>query len=290
MNNNPLFSVLIANYNNGRYLQQAINSVLEQTYSNWEIVLVDDKSTDNSHEIYEKYKDDRRFRIYYNDVNGGCGYTKRRCVELAQGELCGFLDPDDALTKEALEIMVKEHCNHENVSLVYSRYYLSDQDLNIIGESKHQRALPEGVTFLDYGKGAVSHFATFKLNNYKRTTGINPYMLRAVDHDLYYKLEETGAVLFKDVPLYIYRTGATNSISLGRNTYVAAFWDIISQYEACRRRNCSPSYYEQLMTRDLNCMLDKERKKGESFVRYTKTYRIGKIMRNLLNPIKMFQR
>ena len=91
--NQPLFSVLITNYNNGRYLQEAIDSVLAQTYTNWEIILVDDKSTDNSFEIYEKYKDDGRFKIYYNEVNMGCGYTKHRCAELASGELCGFLDP-----------------------------------------------------------------------------------------------------------------------------------------------------------------------------------------------------
>ena len=88
-----LFSILIANYNNGRYLQEAIDSVLAQTYTNWEIVLVDDKSTDQSFEIYEKYKDDYRFRFFYNDQNMGCGYTKRRCVSMAKGDLCGFLDP-----------------------------------------------------------------------------------------------------------------------------------------------------------------------------------------------------
>ena len=68
----PLFSILIANYNNGRYLQEAIDSVLAQTYTNWEVVIVDDKSTDNSFEIYEKYKDDPRFHVCFNDVNRGC--------------------------------------------------------------------------------------------------------------------------------------------------------------------------------------------------------------------------
>lgn len=114
----PLFSILIANYNNGCYLQEAIDSVLAQTYPNWEIVLVDDKSSDDSFEIYKKYKEDKRFHIYFNEENKGCGYTKRRCAELAQGELCGFLDPDDKLTPDALEVMVNEHGARAECSLV----------------------------------------------------------------------------------------------------------------------------------------------------------------------------
>ncbi|MBO4738767.1 MAG: glycosyltransferase [Bacteroidales bacterium] len=58
MNDNPLFSVLIANYNNGKYLMEAINSVYAQTYTNWEIILVDDASTDNFKEIYKKLEKD----------------------------------------------------------------------------------------------------------------------------------------------------------------------------------------------------------------------------------------
>ena len=91
MTNQPLFSVLIANYNNGKYLMDAIESVRQQTYTNWEIILVDDCSTDNSHELYKELEQDERIHIFLNDQNHGCGYTKRRCAELANGEICGFL-------------------------------------------------------------------------------------------------------------------------------------------------------------------------------------------------------
>ncbi|MBR5957742.1 MAG: glycosyltransferase family 2 protein [Salinivirgaceae bacterium] len=84
---NPLFSVLIANYNNGRYLQEAVDSVRSQTYTNWEIILVDDASTDNSKELYKELEKDSHIHIFYNEENKGCGYTKRRCAELAKGEV-----------------------------------------------------------------------------------------------------------------------------------------------------------------------------------------------------------
>ena len=186
---NFLFSIFIANYNNGRYLQEAIDSVLEQTYTNWEIILVDDKSTDDSQLIYNKYKDDSRFHIYYNDENRGCGYTKRRCAELANGELCGFLDPDDALMPTALEVMVKAHAEHPECSLIYSTCYRYSGDRNedmpiwdFIGE------IPEDSDFLIYRKKLVSHFVSFKIEVYRQTKGIDPTLTAAVVCDLYYRL------------------------------------------------------------------------------------------------------
>lgn len=213
---NFLFSIFIANYNNGRYLQEAIDSVLEQTYTNWEIILVDDKSTDNSQLIYNKCKDDSRFHIYYNDENRGCGYTKRRCAELANGELCGFLDPDDVLMPTALEVMVKAHAEHPECSLIYSTCYRYSGDRNedmpiwdYIGE------IPEDSDFLIYKKKLVSHFVSFKTSAYQKTEGIDPSLTAAVDRDLYYKLEECGRLLHLPIPLYYYRVNNEHSISIG---------------------------------------------------------------------------
>lgn len=211
-----LFSILIANYNNARYLQEAIDSIFEQTYCNWEVVVVDDKSTDNSYEIYERYKDDSRFHFYYNDKNRGCGYTKRRCAELAQGELCGFLDPDDALMPKALETMVNAHNEHPECSLIYSTCYRYAGDKSkempvwdYIGE------IPGDSDFLIYQKKLVSHFATFKRASYLLTDGIDPSLKAAVDRDLYYRLEEVGTLLHVPVPLYYYRINNSHSISIG---------------------------------------------------------------------------
>ena len=71
MDRNPLFSVIIANYNNGCYLQDAIDSLLAQKYDNWEAIIIDDASPDNSKEIYDRYKDDPRFHIVFNEENKG---------------------------------------------------------------------------------------------------------------------------------------------------------------------------------------------------------------------------
>src|SRR4030043_677699 len=93
----PLFSVLIANYNNGKFLKECLQSIFSQTYSNWEIIIVDDASTDNSLLIYKQYLNNNKIKICYNKKNKGVGYTKNKCVLYAKGDICGFIDSDDAI-------------------------------------------------------------------------------------------------------------------------------------------------------------------------------------------------
>ena len=89
-----LFSVLMAHYNNARFLGDAIKSVLQQSYIDWEIILVDDGSTDEFENIINNFKNDSRIKVYRNDKNRGCAFSKRKCVEKATGVIAGFLDPE----------------------------------------------------------------------------------------------------------------------------------------------------------------------------------------------------
>ena len=112
-----LFSILIAHYNNAHYFKQCYESLKKQTYQNFEIILVDDCSTDNSlEEIIEFTKGDEKIKFFKNTENRGVGFTKRRCVKEATGEICGFVDPDDAITEEAIELSIKPY---QNLSLIH---------------------------------------------------------------------------------------------------------------------------------------------------------------------------
>lgn len=288
MKDNVLFSVLIANYNNGIFLKDAINSVLTQSYANWEIIIVDDASNDCSKDIYKQLANDERISIFYNDKNYGCGYTKRRCIEFAKGDICGFLDPDDTLEEEALEIMVAEHLKNTEASMIYSRYYYSDLSLNKLGISDHQRALPNGISFLEFGKGAISHFVTFKKAYYDNTPGINPCYKRAVDHALYFLLEEVGKVRFIDKPLYNYRSNTGSNISTNANSNAAFLWHLIIMADACERRGIP---LEDIVCPEFTSFIKKEKEEafvcGEDHVRSTKAYQIGKAF---LKPLNWFKR
>lgn len=231
--NRPLFSVLIANYNNGYYLLEAIDSVLRQTYDNWEVIIVDDGSTDNSKEIYRQYEQDSRFHVIYNEQNRGCGYTKWKCVEEAHGEICGFLDPDDVLMPDALEKMVKVHEVHPEVSIIYSRCYLCDTDLNIKGENQLLQ-LKEGESFYTYRWYGAMHLATFKKSFYEKTEGISPYILAGVDQDLYFKMEEVGEIYVLNEFTYKYRQGVSTAVTSNWNR--VWFWNLEVRRNACMRR------------------------------------------------------
>jgi glycosyltransferase involved in cell wall biosynthesis len=236
-NETPLFSILIANYNNAVFLEECIKSVREQEYKNWEIILVDDGSTDNSRKIIaECEKNEGRIKYFYNDINYGCGYTKNKCAGLTSGEICGFLDPDDVLLPGALDIMVDEHIKNPDAAIVSSRYFHCSEKLKIYDisvDGTKGRFISELET-----PWIINHFVSFKKRFYDQTEGIDPFMKRSVDTDLYLKLEEKGNVVFINKPLYLYRHNK-NSISLNENGYKTQAWHLYANSNACKRRNIS---------------------------------------------------
>ncbi|MCU7617822.1 glycosyltransferase family 2 protein [Chryseobacterium sp. PBS4-4] len=198
------FSILIAHYNNYDYFKECYHSILRQTYQNYEIILVDDCSADESYQkIVALTKDDSKTKVFRNEENSGVGYTKRKCVEMASGEICGFVDPDDALVENALQISIENHIKNNVVT--YSSFYLCDDQLKPIRTFQHSRAVKNNDkkffnVFLE-----ANHFFTFKKEAYDKTVGINSELTSAVDQDLYLKLYETGSFKFINIPLYFYR-------------------------------------------------------------------------------------
>jgi glycosyltransferase involved in cell wall biosynthesis len=281
MNKDILFSILIANYNNGQYLLESLESVFNQTYVNWEIILVDDGSTDDSFEIYKIYERDSRFHIYYNDSNQGVGYTKRRCAEFANGEICGFLDPDDVLLPKAIELMVSVFCNNKDVALVFSRMYECDSNLNIISESRLLE-IPIDKTYftnLDYG---TEHFAAYVKNCYDLTEGISAKCLGGEDLDMYFKLEEVGKIYILNEFTYKYRSGVSNSVTNSR-FYEDHLWGIIAKHEACVRRGLDTNIYVlQYLKMFGDYMYDLGYHDAERKVSKSKSYRFGRL---ILKPL-----
>lgn len=104
--NAPLVSIIIPVYNVAMYLRQCLDSVIAQTYNNWEIILVDDGSEDASGEICDEYSQKNQKISSYHITNGGQGAARNYALQYAAGEYIAFMDSDDVITADYLQILV----------------------------------------------------------------------------------------------------------------------------------------------------------------------------------------
>ncbi|MDF2159406.1 glycosyltransferase family 2 protein [Algoriphagus sp. CAU 1675] len=141
MNKSPLVSILIPNFNKGKYLRETLNSVINQSYTNWECIIVDDHSTDNSWEILNEYsRKDYRIKVYkrpdYRKKGGNA--ARNFAFELSKGEFINWLDSDDLFTSKKIENQLKiilelnsdlvlSKLANENNKLPEKKFYFIDE-------------------------------------------------------------------------------------------------------------------------------------------------------------------
>jgi teichuronic acid biosynthesis glycosyltransferase TuaG len=103
-NEKPLISVITPCYNSARYIAKTIESVLAQTYQNWEMIIVDDCSTDNSYQTAIAFAEkDKRIRVYRQEQNSGAALARNKAILESRGKYVAFLDSDDLWLPEKLE-------------------------------------------------------------------------------------------------------------------------------------------------------------------------------------------
>lgn len=115
----PLISIIIPCYNQNRYITESIDSVVAQSYTKWECIIVDDGSTDETAQKIEKYLTDNRIRYIYQD-NRGVSAARNAGIENATGDYLLFLDGDDLLTPQALEKLLVPFTQNSNTLVSFS--------------------------------------------------------------------------------------------------------------------------------------------------------------------------
>ncbi|MGG5209001.1 glycosyltransferase family 2 protein [Chryseobacterium sp. MIQD13] len=231
------FSILIAHYNNARLFKDCYSSLLAQTYKNWEAVILDDASSEEEKEqIKATIAGDERFKFFENEKNSGVGVTKSKLIELASGDICGFVDPDDAILPEAVEKAVSVFTQKKNVVLAYSRFMSCDKDLKPIAPFKSAMQVQNNDPYFFNYPIQIAHFVTFRKDVYEQTEKMNPSLKISEDQDLYLKLYEKGDVYFIDDTNYLYRTH-TGGIS--QNDNKSKSYEYFSQvvFNAMKRRH-----------------------------------------------------
>ena len=121
MSDKPLMSILMPAYNTVAYIKWAIQSVQAQTYKNWELIIVDDGSTDGTLELAQVLqKKDKRIQVYSNGKNMGINKTRQHTAKYAKGQFWGHLDSDDMLERWAVEEVLYTFNKKPEVMLVYT--------------------------------------------------------------------------------------------------------------------------------------------------------------------------
>lgn len=201
------FSVLIAHYNNAEYFKDCYYSLIQQTYKNWEAIILDDGSSqDDKNNIQKIIAGDGRFKYFENPENRGVGFTKSKLIELASGKIVGYVDPDDAILPTAIEKSMAIFQKDKDAVLTYSRFFSCDKDLKPLNPFKSAKQVQNNDPYFFNYPIQIAHFVCFKKATYLATEKMNPELKISEDQDLYLKLYEKGKVVFIDETNYLYRT------------------------------------------------------------------------------------
>lgn len=198
----PLVSVVMSVYNGASYLKEAVESILNQSYSYFEFIIINDGSTDESLPIIRSFTD-KRIILIDNEGNKGLIFSLNRGLEVARGEYIARMDADDISMPDRLKLQVKQFMDHPNAVIVGSDYYLLDRDKNTyiknINDSDYQKA----VLFFS---PCFCHPTVMMKNLFKqKNIFYDKNFIHAEDYKLWTDLYTFGDYLNVDRPLLKYR-------------------------------------------------------------------------------------
>ncbi len=205
----PTISVYITNYNYGNFIESAIESVLSQTSSDFELIIIDDGSNDNSKEIIEQYADLDQVIIIYQQ-NKGLNVTNNIAMRTAKGKYIMRLDADDYLHKDALKIMSSELESDQELGLVFPNYYYVDSDGELLGEEK-RHDFQNDVELLD--QPAHGACTMIRLDFLKEVGGYNEAYNCQDGYELWVKFIQHYSIKNISKPLFYYRQHGNNLTS-----------------------------------------------------------------------------
>ncbi len=203
----PKVSIYIPAYNASNYIKEAVDSVLNQSFTDLEVVIVNDGSTDSTVDILEKnYSSNPRVK-WVTQENKGIGGASNRAIGLCRGHIIGQLDADDRLKPDAI-VNLLDHFNTSEVGCVYGCYEVINK------ESKFER---NGWNHAEFSRERllcgmiVHHFRMFRKRDWRRIGGFNESLTNAVDFDFFLRLSEVCDFVHVNDVLYEYRLHGSNT-------------------------------------------------------------------------------
>ena len=241
MNGQPLVSICIPAYNNAEYILETINNILSQSYKNIELIVVDDRSRDNTVEVLKSVKD-KRIRVYENEENLGMAGNWNRCLELCQGKYIKLICADDLLHKRLIEKEVAIMEAYPEVNLVQS----DTQFIDLNGRPKgfyrryYKTGLVDGKKASKFSVFTRDYLGAPLANMIRKSTydilgGFDENLVYIIDYDFFMKLANYGKIYIIHKPLNYFRIrndSNTGQVMGGgkEDIYIAEHRQLVEKY------------------------------------------------------------
>lgn len=225
--NNDLVSIITPSYNSAHFITKTIESVIEQTYQEWEIIIVDDCSTDNSIDIVKEYQTkDSRVKLIQLARNSGPAVARNKAIEEARGRYIAFLDSDDIWFSQKLEKQIP-FMKEKDAVLSYTSYQKIEED----GTPRGTVKVPVSVNYKKMLNSNYIPCSTAVLDSYKLGKVLMPNILKRQDYGLWLKILKMGHIAYGiNEPLAYYRV---RRCSVSSNKLIAAKyqWKVYREVE-----------------------------------------------------------
>jgi glycosyltransferase involved in cell wall biosynthesis len=212
-NGNPKVSVCIPTYNRAGMLKEAVEAVLAQTFTDFELIVSDNASTDGTESVVRSF-DDPRIRYVKNERNIGHRENWNQCLSLARGEYIALIPDDDQMMPDNLDAKVDMLTRHPNVGLVHSKYHVIDEHGDITqrnvnrGPQRHEDAVERGydlLTTLLQDNAIHESTVMFRRACYTRLGGFSRELVCVFDYEYWMRLAAYYDVGFVAKPLVEWR-------------------------------------------------------------------------------------
>lgn len=191
----PRISIIVPTYNRAAFIEEAITSVLEQTESDWELLIVDDGSTDDTRSILEPFLSDTRIHYQYQQ-NQGQPAAQNKALESARGEFICFLDSDNAWLPRKLEVQLVAMKNNPDVDIIYGDNIKIDEHGNEIGRTSMRRYSGNIASHLLKDNCVSVNTTMTRRHCFDEMGGMNTERPVAADYDIWLRFSTKYRFLF----------------------------------------------------------------------------------------------
>ena len=209
-NKKKLVSIILNCYNGEKYLQHALNSIEKQSYKNWELIFWDNRSTDNSKNIFKSFKN-KKFKYYISKKHTSLYKARNLAIKKSRGQFISFIDADDLWEKNKLKKQVELFLRNKQVSLIYSHLWRQNENLKK-RKLYWKKDLPSGIIYKkiikEYCIGIIT--VMIKKNILSKKNAFDPKYNVIGDFDLFTKLAKKNKFMAVQAPLATYRVHGEN--------------------------------------------------------------------------------